>query len=104
MKKILGILLVLAVLLCNVALADNLEDSKAMFDEAVATLMTTDNHPMLAPASPSTFRKPSAPRRSWSSWKTPTPTSGTTMSISTGTPPLTRPSRSLPRTARRASM
>ena len=48
MKKILGILLVLAVLLCNVALADNLADSKAMFDEAVATLMTTDNHPMLA--------------------------------------------------------
>ena len=49
MKKILGILLVMAVLLCNVALASNLDDSKAMFDEAVATLMTTDNHPMLAP-------------------------------------------------------
>ena len=48
MKKILGILLVLAVLLCNAALADNLADSKALFDEAVATLMTTDNHPMLA--------------------------------------------------------
>ena len=58
MKKILGILLVLAVLLCNVALADNLEDSKAMFDEAVATLMTTDNHPMLAPGV--TFDVPAA--------------------------------------------
>ena len=48
MKKILGILLVLAMLLCNVAFADNLEDSKAMFASAVETLMTTDNHYMLA--------------------------------------------------------
>ena len=30
------------------ALADNLEDSKAKFEEAVATLKTTDNHDLLA--------------------------------------------------------
>lgn len=48
MKKILSILVVLAMLLCTVAFADNLEESKALLNEAVETLMTTDNHQMLA--------------------------------------------------------
>ena len=50
MKKTLAVLVALSLVfaLGVTAFADNLEDSKAKFDEAVATLMTTDNHPVLA--------------------------------------------------------
>jgi len=58
MKKILSILVVLAMLLCTVAFADNLEESKALFDAAVESVMTTDNHPMLAEGL--TFEVPAA--------------------------------------------
>ena len=59
MKKILALLIaLLLVSMSCVALADNLEDSKAKFDEAVETLKTTDNHPLLAPGV--TFDVPAA--------------------------------------------
>lgn len=48
MKKILAILVALIMMFSVAALADNLEDSKAKFDEAVANLKTTDNHDLLA--------------------------------------------------------
>ena len=48
MKKVFAILLALVMMLSVAALADNLEDSKAKFEEAVATLKTTDNHDLLA--------------------------------------------------------
>ena len=38
---------VLAAALTVPALADNLEDSKAKFEEAVQSVMTTDNHLMM---------------------------------------------------------
>jgi ribose transport system substrate-binding protein len=47
MKKILVLLLAL-VLLCPAAFADNLEESKALLAEAIETVMTTDNHKMMA--------------------------------------------------------
>ncbi|MBQ3575031.1 MAG: sugar ABC transporter substrate-binding protein, partial [Clostridia bacterium] len=58
MKKILSILVALVMLLCTVAFADNLEESKALFDAAVESVMTTDNHPMLAEGL--TFEVPAA--------------------------------------------
>ena len=58
MKKILAILVALIMMLSVTALADNLEDSKAKFEEAVATLKTTDNHDLLAPGL--TFEVPAA--------------------------------------------
>ena len=48
MKKVFAILLALVMMLSVAALADNLEDSKAKFEEAVASLKTTDNHDLLA--------------------------------------------------------
>ena len=50
MKRMIVFLLILAALLmlcCASALADNLEDSKAKFEEAVQSVMTTDNHLMM---------------------------------------------------------